>query len=81
MPRACVLDSDYPIRAVLTGFLETRGYEVDSYDDPSMCAALHADDVAEQFQMDLVICAVEMQTMTGLEFLEILKQKNNYLLR
>ncbi|MEC4684982.1 MAG: response regulator [Nitrospirota bacterium] len=76
--RAFVFDDDEKIRSLLSRILESRGYTVLSFPDPTYCA-LHSDTECScppgQVCGDILITDNNMPNMNGLEFIQNQMQK------
>ncbi len=76
--RACVLDDNKAIRTLVSIILEMRGYEVESYEDPTKCplpTRKQRQTKRDRLLFDVVISDINMPNMDGFEFLEKLKQR------
>jgi len=76
--RAIVFDDNDDDRYVVKRLLESRGYEVLDYTDPTECALLHSHECQcgqTETCCDILISDLNMLKVSGLEFLEEQIQK------
>jgi len=71
--RAFVFEDNDTLRSMIVSILESRGYEVMSYSEPSLCPMSLDRECPcplEHACADIIITDINMPNMTGLEFLE-----------
>jgi putative two-component system response regulator len=71
VPRLLVVDDEESIRVALARFLRSRGYEV-----TAVSSAVDALAALDRDRCDLAICDVRMPSMTGMELLPALLEKD-----
>jgi CheY-like chemotaxis protein len=76
--RVALLEDQPDLRDIFTTFLEMRGYEVLSYENPAICP-LQLSPVcrcaSNQRCADIIITDIQMPVVSGLEFIENQKRK------
>ena len=77
-PRAIILEDDHSLRQLLSGVLESKGYEVVSASDPTICpiyANLQGICPHEFACGDFLLTDNRMPRMSGLEFVQAQTQR------
>ena len=76
--RAIILDDEESIRHLLEILLKSRGYEVLTYQDPSLCPLQQSHECQcgkERVCADVVITDIDMPNVSGLDFVDAQKRK------
>jgi DNA-binding response OmpR family regulator len=72
-PRVILFDDRQEIRELLEQFLKHKGYEVFTYQDPSLCPLQHSHDCQceeKELCADIVITDIDMPNVSGLDFID-----------
>jgi len=72
-PRAIVLEDDRLSQQLLSAMLESRGYEVISYDNPSICPLQRSPECRctnEERCTDILMSDLNMPLVSGLEYIQ-----------
>jgi len=76
--RALIFDDNLEIRHLLEILLKSRGYDVFTYRDPSLCPLQHSHDCQcgrNQVCADILITDIDMPNVSGLDFINDQLQK------
>ena len=71
VPRVILFEDDIDFRSLLEQFLTSKGYEVISYEDPTLCKLQHSHDCQctdLEVCSDIMITDIDMPNISGLEF-------------